>query len=162
QTGDFVVNPQGSTGIVGWMNHDYKFNQHEANVAHTWTVSNSTVNQLALNYTRLIGGRVPSPSESLATYGSKFMEQLPNGTICTAKNEAGCARPQLAVTGWFTAGNAITGPVTGSNIYAIRDVVSSTHGKHTLYFGGEANRENDAQQTTLNNYGVFSFTAHTN
>jgi len=162
QTGDFVVNPQGNTGIVGWVNHDYKFAQHEANVAHTWTLSNSTINQLALNYTRLIGGRVPSPTESLATYGSKFTEQLPNGTICTAKNEAGCSRPQLAVTGWFTAGNAITGPVTGSNIYAIRDVVSSTHGSHTMYFGGEANRENDAQQTTLNDYGVFSFTSHTN
>ena len=37
-----------------------------------------------------------------------------------------------------------------------------THGQHTLYFGGEANRENDAQQTTLNDYGVFEFTAHTN
>jgi outer membrane receptor protein involved in Fe transport len=161
QTGDYVVNPQGNTGIVGWVNHDYTFAQHEANLAHTWTMSNSTVNQLALNYTRLIGGRVPSPAESLATYGSKFTEQLPNGTICTTKNEAGCARPQLAVTGWFTAGNAITGPVTGSNIYAIRDVVSSTHGNHTVYFGGETNRENDAQQTTLNNYGVFSFTGYT-
>ncbi len=35
-------------------------------------------------------------------------------------------------------------------------------GRHTLYFGGEANRENDAQQTTLNDYGVFAFTSHTN
>jgi hypothetical protein len=160
QSGDYVVNPSGNN-IVGWVVHDYKFNQHEANLAHTWTLNNSTVNQLALNYTRLIGGRVPSPSESLATYGSKFAEQLPDGSICTTANQAGCSRPQLAVTGWFTAGNAITGPVTGSNVYAIRDVVSSTHGKHTLYFGGEASRENDAQQTTLNDYGVFQFTGYT-
>lgn len=76
--------------------------------------------------------------------------------------EAGCSRPQLQVSGWFQAGNAITGPVTGSNIYAVRDVVSSTHGAHTLFYGGEVNRENDAQQTTLNDYGVFAFTAHTN
>jgi outer membrane receptor protein involved in Fe transport len=157
ETGDFVVNPSGNN-ILGWAVHDYKFAQHEANIAHTWTITNNMVNQLMLNYTRLIGGRVPSPSESLAKYGSAFAEQLPNGDICPPAGEAGCSRPQLAVSGWFTAGNAITGPVTGSNVYALRDVVSFTKGKHTLYFGGEANRENDAQQTTLNDYGVFSFT----
>ena len=161
QTGDYIVNPSGNN-ILGWVVHDYTFAQHEANIAHTWTVNTNTVNQLALNYTRLIGGRVPTPSESLANYGSKFAEQLPNGQICGVPAQAGCARPQLQVVGWFQAGNAITGPVTGSNVYSIRDVVSMTHGKHTFFYGGEANRENDAQQTTLNNYGVFQFTAHTN
>ena len=160
-TGDNVQNPSGNN-ILGWVVHDYTFAQHIANIAHTWTISNSTVNQLMVNYTRLIGGRVPSPSQSLADFGSAFQEQMPNGQICGVPAQAGCARPQLAPSGWFTAGNAITGPVTGNNIYSIRDVVSTTRGKHTLYYGGEANRENDAQQTTLNNYGVFSFTSHTN
>jgi Carboxypeptidase regulatory-like domain len=161
ETGDFVVNPSGNN-VNGWVVHDYKFAQHEANVAHTWTISNATVNQLMFNYTRLIGGRVPSPAESLANYGSAFQEQIPSGQICGVPAQIGCSRPQLAVSGWFTAGNAISGPITGTNLYAIRDVVSSTHGHHTLYYGGEANRENDAQQTTLNDYGVFSFSAHTN
>jgi outer membrane receptor protein involved in Fe transport len=160
-TGDYVQNPSGNN-VLGWVVQDYTFAQHEANIAHTWTISNSTVNQLLLNYTRLIGGRVPSPAQSLADFGSAFQEQMPSGQICGVPAQNGCARPQLAPSGWFTAGNSITGPVTGNNIYAIRDVVSSTHGHHTLYYGGEANRENDAQQTTLNNYGVFSFTNHTN
>lgn len=161
ETGDFIVNPSGNN-VNGWVVHNYTFAQHESNLAHTWTISNSTVNQLMLNYTRLIGGRVPSPSESLANYGSAFQEQIPNGQICGVPAQAGCSRPQLAVSGWFTAGNAISGPVTGTNLYALRDVVSTTHGHHTLYYGGEADRENDAQQTTLNDYGVFSFSAHTN
>ncbi|HEX5283702.1 MAG TPA: TonB-dependent receptor [Bryocella sp.] len=160
-TGDFVQNPSGNN-IKGWVTHDYTFAQHEANIAHTWTISNSTVNQLMLNYTRLIGGRVPSPAQTLADFGSAFQEQMPNGTICGVPAAPGCARPDLNVSGWFRAANAITGPVSGTNLYALRDVVSSTHGHHTLYYGGEADRENDAQQTTLNNYGVFSFTAHTN
>lgn len=160
-TGDYIQNPSGNN-ILGWNVHDYTFVQHEANVAHTWTITNNTVNQLMLNYTRLIGGRIPSPSQSLADFGSAFAEQMPSGQICGVPAQQGCARPQLGPSGWFTAGNAITGPVTGNNIYAIRDVVSTTHGKHTLYYGGEANRENDAQQTTLNNYGVFGFTNHTN
>jgi hypothetical protein len=67
-TGDFIVNPSGNN-INGWVVHNYKFAQHESNIAHTWTISNSTVNQLMFNYTRLIGGRIPSPTESLANYG---------------------------------------------------------------------------------------------
>lgn len=161
ETGDFVVNPSGNN-VLNWVIHDYTFAQHESNLAHTWTISNATVNQLMLNYTRLIGGRVPSPADSLASYGSAFQEQIPNGSICGVKAVVGCSRPQFTVSGWFTAGNAISGPITGSNVYAIRDVVSTTHGKHTLYYGGEANRENDAQQTTLNDYGVFSFSQKNN
>lgn len=33
QTGDYVVNPSGNN-VKGWVVHDYKFNQHEANVQH--------------------------------------------------------------------------------------------------------------------------------
>src|SRR5215469_7249881 len=46
QTGDYVVNPSGNN-ILGWVVHDYTFSQHEANIAHTWTISNNTINQLA-------------------------------------------------------------------------------------------------------------------
>ncbi|WP_213806134.1 TonB-dependent receptor [Granulicella sp. dw_53] len=160
QTGDYVLNPSGNN-VLNWTTHNYNFLQHNANIQHVWTLSNSTVNQLYAGYTRLLGGRVASPG-SLATFGSKFQEQLPDGSICGAAAQAGCSMPQFSVSGWFTAGNAITGPVTGNNLYLIRDVVSSTHGKHTVFFGGEANLEKDAQQTFLNNYGTFSFSQANN
>jgi hypothetical protein len=161
QKGLFLQNPSGNN-ILGWTTDQFKYTVHVANVAHIWTITNNTVNQFLVNYTRLIGGRAPTPSDSLATYGSAFNEQLPNGSICGATPAAGCSRPQLAPSGWFTAGEAITGPITGSNVYSLRDVVSSTHGLHTLYFGGEGNKEIDPQQTTLNDYGVFAFTNKTN
>ncbi|MBS1814494.1 MAG: TonB-dependent receptor [Acidobacteria bacterium] len=147
--GKQLLNPSGNN-VAGWTQHIYNFTQHNANVQHVWTISNNTVNQLFLGYTRLLGGRVATPAESLAAYGSTLNVQ---GTP---------SRSQLAVSGWFQAGNAITGPVTGANVYIFRDVVSSTHGKHTLYFGGEANLEKDAQQTLLNNYGIFSFSQANN
>ena len=156
QTGDYLVNP-GGNNILNWSTHDYNFLQHNANIQHVWTLTGSTVNQLYFGYTRLLGGRVASPSESLAAYGSKFQEQLADGSICGPTAQAGCSRPQFGVAGWFTAGNAITGPVTGNNVYLSRDVVSTTKGRHTIFFGGEANLEKDAQQVFLNNYGVFSF-----
>jgi len=161
QKGAFLQNPSGNN-ILGWTVDDFEYTLHVANIAHTWTLTNNTVNQLMLNYTRLIGGRVGSPDIGLAAFGSAFAEQTPSGTICGATGGTGCTMPQFTPSGWFTAGNAITGPIAGSNVYAIRDVVSSTHGKHTLYIGGEANRENDPLQTTLNDYGTFSFTNHTN
>ncbi len=94
ETGDFIVNPSGNN-VLGWVVHNYTFAQHEANIAHTWTISNATVNQLALNYTRLIGGRVPSPAQSLTDFGSAFQEQLPDGSICGVPAQVGCSRPQL-------------------------------------------------------------------
>jgi len=161
QTGDYVLNPSGNN-VLNWTTHNYKFLQHNANVQHVWTLTNNTVNQLYLGYTRLIGGRIASPASSLAAFGSKFAEQLPDGTICGANPTPGCSRPQLAVSGWFQAGNAITGPVSGNNVYLFRDVISQSHGSHTLSYGGEANLEKDAQQTLLNNYGVFSFSQANN
>jgi len=52
---------------------------------------------------------------------------------------------------------AITGPKAGANVYGIRDVLNTTRGRHSLYFGGEAGLEKDFQLTSLNNYGTFTF-----
>ena len=61
----------------------------------------------------------------------------------------------------FPLTQAITGPKAGANVYGIRDVLSTTRGRHSLYFGGEAGLEKDFQLTSLNNYGTFTFAQRT-
>lgn len=136
-----------STLTQKWSYSNYVARQQNANVSDTWTVSSRTINQLWANYTRQFGGRVPVPGNStLADFGSDFgISGSPS-------------RGQISISNWFTLGQAITGPKVGTNMYALRDVLSTTRGKHTLYLGGEAGLEKDFQLTSLNNYGVFGFT----
>ena len=100
-----------------------------------------------MNYTRQAGGRIPVPGNStFADFGSDF------GISGTP------SRGQVGIGSWFTLSQAITGPKAGTNLYGLRDVLSTTRGKHTLYLGGEVGLEKDFQETSLDNYGVFSFT----
>jgi outer membrane receptor protein involved in Fe transport len=135
-----------------WSYSDYNNKQQNANFSDTWTVSGRTINQFWVNYTRQNGGRIPVPGNStLADFGSDF------GVSGTP------SRSQLQVNnGWFTLAQAITGPKTGTNFYGIRDVLSTSRGAHTLYFGGEAGLEKDFQLTSLSNYGVFTFASTPN
>jgi Carboxypeptidase regulatory-like domain len=132
-------------GNLPWSTQNFDWRQHNANASDTFTISPDMVNQVWLSYTRNFGGRISSPAESLATFGSAFTVQ---GTP---------SLPQIAVTNYFTLGQAISGPVAGTNFYSIRDVFSWTKGKHTFKFGGELSLDKDIQQTLLNNYGVFAF-----
>jgi outer membrane receptor protein involved in Fe transport len=135
-----------STLTQKWSYSNYVARQQNANVSDIWTVSGRTVNQAWVSYTRQYGGRVPVPGNStLADFGSDFgISGSPS-------------RPQISIANWFTLGQAITGPKDGANNYGVRDVLSTTRGKHSLYLGGEAGLEKDFQLTSLNNYGVFAF-----
>jgi hypothetical protein len=133
-------------GNLPWSVQQYDWRQHNANLNYTWTASPNLVNQTWLGYTRYFGGRVNLPAQSLHDFGSDF---LPQGVP---------SLPNIAVTGYFTLGQSIAGPLAGDNNYNIRDVVSYTHGRHTLRFGGELTLSKDIQTTLLNNYGTFSFT----
>lgn len=141
----------GHTSIPGggnliWSTQNFIWRQHNANASDTITLTPSMVDQVWLSYTRNFGGRVSTPQMSLGDLGSQFKIQ---GTP---------SLPQLAVSGYFTLGQAISGPVAGTNFYSIRDVLSWNKGSHTFKFGGELSLDKDIQQTLLNNYGVFSFT----
>ncbi|MGI4830126.1 MAG: carboxypeptidase regulatory-like domain-containing protein [Janthinobacterium lividum] len=147
----FLLNSQQrvvpSTFTQAWSYSDYANKQQNANASDTWTVTPRTLNQFWLNYTRQYGGRVPVPFSTLADFGSDL------GVVGTP------SRSQITVSGVeaFSLGQSITGPKAGTNLYGVRDLVSTTKGKHTLYGGGEAGLEKDFQLTSLSNYGSFTF-----
>lgn len=134
-----------------WSHSNYANKQQNANVSDVWTISPRTVNQFWVNYTRQNGGRNPisgDPSKkTLADFGSDL------GVVGTP------SLSNISVGGveGFTLAQAITGPKAGANVYGIRDVLSTTRGKHSLNIGGEAGLEKDFQITSLNNYGTFTF-----
>lgn len=136
-----------STFTQAWSYSNYTNKQQNAAIADTWTVSNRSINQFWVTYTRQYGGRNAVPNSSLADFGSDL------GVVGTL------SRSNISVGGveGFTLGQSITGPKAGANVYGIRDVFSTTRGKHSLYLGGEAGLEKDFQQTLLNNYGTFTF-----
>ena len=140
------LNAKQPAGNLPWSIESYTWRQHDANVSDTWTLNDHMVNQVWLTYTRNFGGRSNSPQKSLADYGSSFAVQGPPSL------------PNVTVSGYFTLGQAIQGPVAGMNFYAVRDVFSWTHGRHTISFGGEESLNKDITETLLNNYGTFSFT----
>jgi hypothetical protein len=142
--GNNSVLPTG--GNIPWSVQDFNWRQQNLSANLTSTVTPGLVNQAWINYTRYFGGRTNIPAISLHDLGSDFM---PQGTP---------SLPQITVTGYFTLGQSIAGPVAGDNLYAVRDAASYTRGRHSLHFGGDLSLAKDIQQTLLNNYGTFSFT----
>jgi hypothetical protein len=133
------------SGNLPWATQNFKWRQHNINMSDVWVIGPDKVNQLWGSYSRNFGGRLNVPATSLRDLGSTFSPQGP-GSL-----------PQITVTGYFTLTNAIGGPVAGTNLYAIRDILSWNVGRHSLKVGGEVSLNKDIQDTLLNNYGVFTF-----
>ncbi|MGH9384784.1 MAG: carboxypeptidase regulatory-like domain-containing protein [Vicinamibacterales bacterium] len=135
----------GSGGNIPWVDRDFKWKQTNLNVADTWTLSSTMINQLRFTYTRQYGGRVNNPTTSLGDLGSNFRIQG-NPTL-----------PRLTVTGYFNGHTSIAGPDEGSDYYSIRDSVTISRRDHTIKIGGEYSYEKIVHDTLLDNYGVFTF-----
>ncbi len=132
-------------GDLPYVSRSFNWKQQNFNVSHTWTMSSTTINQIRLSYIRNFGGRLNTPPNTLADYGSTFQVQGPP------------TLPQITVANYFQLGVAIGGPVAGSNLYQGRDVLSMVKGNHSIKLGGEISLEKEIQDTNLNNYGVFAF-----
>jgi len=132
-------------------NIPYTINQSRAtqqvvNISDVHTLSPTTANQGWFNFTRVTGGRVNLPTGiGLDDLGSTFTTQGPK------------TLPNLIVSGYFSAGGALAGPVSDTDLYALRDMVSMIKGKHSLNFGGELSLEKDMIVGNLDNFGIFNF-----
>lgn len=140
---------KGGSPNVPWSLQNSTWRQHSVNASDVWIVSAAKINQVWLTFSRNFGGRINVPATSLTDLGSSFFIQgTPN-------------LPQITVTGYFTLGQQIGGPIAGTNFYSARDVFSWIKGNHSLKLGGEISLNKDIQQTLLNNYGVFTFNGNT-
>ncbi|MDE3103726.1 MAG: TonB-dependent receptor [Acidobacteriota bacterium] len=119
--------------------------QYNLNVSDVHTVSANTANQTWLTFTRVAGGRVNLPAVGVDDLGSSFTTQGPKSL------------PQISVSGYFSAGGAFAGPVSDTDFYSVRDLVSTSKGKHQIDFGGELSLEKDMLLGNLLNFGNFSF-----
>jgi hypothetical protein len=54
-------------------------------------------------------------------------------------------------------GGALAGPVTTSDFYSLRDMISMVKGKHSLVYGAEFALDKGMFSANLYNFGVFSF-----
>jgi hypothetical protein len=115
-----------------------------------------TYNQIASNGTNLnlsdvhtfsptVANQTGPASQSLTSYGSNFLLQGP------------ISLPNLAPSGAFTADVTNAGPFTGSDNYELRDMVSLTKGKHSLFIGGEWALAKTMFDANLLNFGSISF-----
>ncbi len=134
-------------GPIPWDTNVSFTDQTNADISDTHTISPTTVNVAVLTFTRAAGGRVNLPTTNIGQLGSNFTIQGPS------------ALPNINISGFFNAGGALAGPVTTSDFYAIRDMVSMTKGKHNLIFGGEFGLDKGMFAANLDNFGVFTFSS---
>lgn len=137
--------PLSVSGNIPWVDRDFKWSQHNVNLAHTWTMGSNKINQFRASYMRQFGGRVNNPTTSLADLGSKF---TPQGDPTL---------PRLTITGYFTGQTSIAGPDAGSDYFGVKDALSISRGNHSFKFGADLSYEKIVHDTLLDNYGVFAF-----
>ena len=136
-------------GNINWTGVKSHSGQTNVNISDVHSFTPNLANQTWITFTRAMGGRTMVPvtgeaNQTLASFGSNFAIQGPP------------ALPQLTGAG-FNTGNPNAGPVTGSDNYEIRDMVTQTKGKHNLSLGGEFSLDKTMFLANLNNYGEISF-----
>lgn len=134
-------------GNIPYVTNESYSKQQVVNISDIHTFSSATANQGWLTFTRVAGGRVNLPAIGMDDLGSTYTTQGPK------------TLPDISISGNFSAGGSLAGPVSTTDFYSARDMVSTTRGKHSLDLGGEAFLEKDMVVGNLDNFGVFSFSS---
>ena len=143
---DTTQNANGSsTANLLWDINQSFSKQQNLNLSDVHTFGPTTINQVWFNFTRVAGGRVNLPQISLGDLGSNFTIQGPK------------ALPNINVSGYFNNGGALAGPVTTTDFYSLRDLVSMTKGKHSINFGAELALDKNMIVGNLDNFGILTF-----
>ena len=66
------MQPLSGTGNIPWVDRDFAWKQQNLNVADTWILSATKINQLRFTYVRQYGARVNNPTTSLGDLNSNF------------------------------------------------------------------------------------------
>lgn len=132
-------------GPFRWSVNQSFTDQTNANISEIHTFGPTIANQAWVSFTRAAGGRVNLPTTNIGQLGSDFTIQGPS------------ALPQLNVSGYFNVGGALAGPVTTSDFYSLRDMITMSKGKHTLVYGGEFALDKGMFSANLYNFGIFTF-----
>jgi hypothetical protein len=151
------------------------------NISHTWTISNSTVNEFRFNYNREAQRTFQHPQrtslvqDSCPTAPSWLTDALgsvPCFSDGTAANTTGIhpglgaqheGLPFIQLSGGFTIGNNGEGelPQVG-NSFQWSDSVSKIIGNHSVKFGGDVRRQRFDQTLYFDVNGEFFFDGSSN
>ena len=99
-------------GNIPWSINQSYTGQTNANLSDVHTFSSNTANQAWITFTRAAGGRVNLPTTNIGQLGSSFTIQGPS------------ALPQMIISGAWSAGGSLAGPVSTSDFYSVRDMVT--------------------------------------
>jgi hypothetical protein len=145
------------------------------NISHTWTLSNTTVNEFRFNYNREAQKNFQKPvttsllQDSCGTPPAWLTTAFPAGVPCfsdgTAENvfgihpNLGAGReglPFIQVSGGFNIGNNSEGQIPQvGNSFQWSDSISKIMGKHSLKFGVDVRRQRFDQTLYFDINGEF-------
>jgi hypothetical protein len=150
-----------------------RFQQY--NLSHTWTISNSLVNEARFSYMREAQGTfghsqhtnlvtnscVSAAAKPFCFTGvsdSTAVPSLPRLGITPGLGPQREGVPDIAISGGFTIGNNFEGEIPQvGNSFQWTDSITKVHGNHTFKFGGDVRRMRFDQHLYFEVSGYYNY-----